>query len=230
LLVDGNFSAPNLGIHLDVINPVFTLHHVLSNRAHLKDAIQKLERFDFLPASVFHRMKINPLKLKEKLRYIKRNYDIILIDSSPSLGDETLATMLASDELIVVTTPDYPTLSSTLKAIKRAKQRDAPISGLILNKVHKKNFEISLEDVEGTLDLPVLAVIPHDVNILKALSQFQTLVDYKNKSAGSEEFKRLAASLCGERYKPLKLKNLFKWLSPSKQDINREIYYKRVFK
>ena len=44
----------------------------------------------------------------------------MLIDSSPNLDEETLAAMLASDSILVVTTPDYPTLANTLKAIKVA--------------------------------------------------------------------------------------------------------------
>jgi septum site-determining protein MinD len=229
LLVDANLSAPNLGVHLDVLNPEVTLHHVLCKKAHLKHAVHKLDKFDLLPASLFERVQVNPLRLKEKLRYTRKKYDVVLIDSSPALNDETLAVMLASDELVVVTTPDYPTLSTTLKAVKKAQQRDAPIVGLILNKVHDKNFEISLEDIENTLDLPILAVIPHDLNVLKALSQFIPSTDFKKNSKSSEEYRRLAASLLGERYKPTKLKKLFRWINPKKQDINREIYYNNVF-
>ena len=39
LLVDGNFSAPNLALHLGLINPEITLHHVLNNRANAENAI-----------------------------------------------------------------------------------------------------------------------------------------------------------------------------------------------
>ena len=155
---------------------------------------------------------------------------MIIIDSSPSLGDETLAVMLASDELVVVSTPDYPTLSMTLKAVKKAKQRDARISGIILNKVHNKDFEIPLKDIEETIDLPVLAAIPHDLNVLRALSQFVPSVDFKKNSRGSEEFRRLAAAMVGERYKPLQLKRFLRWINPQQQDINREVYYSQVFK
>ena len=44
---------------------------------------------------------------------------------------------------------------------------------LVLNKVHKKNFEISLNDIEKTLDIPVLAVIPYNVGVLKSLSKMK---------------------------------------------------------
>ncbi len=230
LLVDANFSSPNLGLHLNVINPETTLHHVLSREANVNDAICKLESFDLLPSSIFHQMNINPLKLKDKIKPLKRKYDFIIIDSSPALNEETLAAMLASDEILVVTTPDYPTLGATLKAVKLAKQRGVQMNGLILNKVHNKNFELSFGDIEETVEIPIMAVIPYDVNVLKALSEFTPSVTYNPKTKGSKEYKKLAATLTGEKSKPIQLKRFFRWINPKRQESNREIFYKRVFK
>jgi septum site-determining protein MinD len=230
LLVDGNLSAPNLGLHLNIIDPEVTLHHVLNRSANMKDAIHKLDSFDVLPASISTNINVSPLKLKDKLGYFKRKYDMILIDSSPSLGEETLGSMLASDEVFVVTTPDYPTLSTTLKAIKLAKQRGIQVDGLILNKVHNKNFELSLKDIEKTSELPVMAVIPYDLNVLRALSEFEPLTALNPRSEASREYKRLAAALIGEKYEPVKIRKLFRWINPRQQDINREVFYDRVFR
>ena len=229
LLIDANFSAPNLGLYLNIIDPKITLHHVLNRTANITDAIYEYGNFDVIPSSIFNRIEINPLKLRDKLKILKRKYDIILIDSPPSLNEEALAVMLASDRLFAVTTPDCPTLSITLKAVKLAKQRQTPINGLILNKVHNKNFELSIDDIEKTAGVPVMAVIPYDISVLEALSKFSPSTSYRPKSNGSIEFKKLAATLIGEKYKPFKLKNLFK-ITPKRQEINREIFYKRVFK
>lgn len=231
LLIDGNLSSPGLGLHLNIIDPEKTLHHVLNRTANAREAIYKhAEGLHIMPASIFEKIEVNPLKLRDKIKGLKRTYDVILIDSSPSLNEETLAVMLASDEIFVVTTPDHPTLSATIKAIRLAKQRGTPISGLILNKVHNKDFEISLKDIEETLEVPVLAVIPYDVNVLKSLSNMKPYTSHKPKSKGSIEFKKLAGILVGQKYKPTKLKRVFGWVNPKKQEINREIFYKRVFK
>jgi len=230
LLVDGNLSAPNLGMHFNIIEPEISLHHVLKREAKPKDAIHELENLDIIPASVFRRHEVAPLILKDRLNYLRRSYDIIIYDSSPSLGDETLAVMLASDGILVVTTPDHPTLSNTIKAVNLAKQRGTPIVGLVLNKVYHKDFELTLKDVENTIDVPVMAVIPHDISFLQALSKFKTPVIMKPRSQASEEFKRLAATLVGEEYKPAPLRRFFSWVSPGIQEINRQIYYDEVFK
>ena len=230
LLVDGNFSAPNLGLHLNIIEPDATMHHVLNKEANIRDAIYNLDNFDVLPAAIFNKHEINPLKLRDKIKSVKDDYDYILIDSSPSLNEEAIAVMNASDELIIVSTPDIPTLGTTIKGLKMAKQKGTQINGIVLNKVYNKNFELSIDDIEKSSNVPVMAVIPHDVNNLKALSKFTPSTNFKPRSSGSEEYRRLAASLMGEKYNPVKLKNFFRWMNPPREEINRTIFYKSVFK
>jgi len=229
LLVDGNFSCPNLGLHLNLLDPEVSIHHVLSGDMTVENAIHDFKRFHVLPASLFPKKRIDALKLGDKLKGLKKKYDFILIDSSPALNEETLAVLLASDEVYVVSTPDTPTLGMTMKAIKLAKQRGTPISGLILNKVHGKNFELSLKNIERTSEVPVMAVIPHDLNFLRALSNNVSIVDFKPNSLGGLEYKKLAALISGERFELKKRKNLFKRMNPPKQEINREIFYEAVF-
>lgn len=229
LLIDGNISSPNLGLHLEIVEPEVSLQDVLERKANPLQAIHKLANFDVLPASIFDNLKVNPFLLKEKIKNLKRNYDYIIIDSSPSLDNETLGAMMASDEILVVTTPDHPTLSTTLKAIKLARQRGTPISGLILNKVHNRNFEISPEHIETTLEIPIMAVIPHDIDFLKALSNFKPSIEFSPHSEASDEFKKLAATLIGEKYEPIRLRHFLRWMNPKKQDVNRTIFYERVF-
>jgi len=226
LLVDGNFSAPNLALQIGFINPEITIHHVLDGKAQTKEAIYETGYgFDIIPGSLNYPV-VNPLKLRDRLGEVKKKYDVVIIDSSPNLNNEILAAMMASDELIVVTTPDIVTLGTTLKAIKFAKERKTPINGLILNKVYNKKFEIPLQDIEDACKSHVLAVLPHDVNVLEALSRSLPSTMHK-RTKGSEEYKKLAASLVGEEYK----KN--SWLGEKlrifmkrvpKQDVNRVIF------
>jgi len=231
LLIDGNFSAPNLGVSLNIIEPEVTIHHVLNSDQNIEDAIMPMDEFNFdlIPASIFFRSKLNLFKLKDKIKLLKDRYDIILIDSSPALNDETLSVMLASDEIIIVTTPDYPTLTMTIKAIKDAKTRGMKIDGLILNKVYNKPFELSIDDIERTADVPILAVIPDDINVVKSVSKFTPSYVYDSKSNGSNEYRKLAGVIIGEKYKPTFFERLLR-IVPKRQDVNRELFYESVFK
>ena len=228
LLIDGNLTMPNLGLHLNSFYSPITLHHVLARKNNPKDAIYKTGSFDFIPASIFNNLQTNPLELKDKIKTLKRKYDAILLDSSPALNEETLGVMLASDEIIVLTTPDVPSLGSTVKAVKIARQRGLPIVGIVITKSNGKDFDLSLKEIEETLDVPVLAVIPYDINMQKSVSEFMPLTSYKPSSKASREYKKLAATLVGERLKDFNLRNFLK-IPPKKDEINRELYYSRVF-
>lgn len=228
LLIDGNFSAPNLGLHFGA-DPDVTLHDVLMGNANINQAIYNVGDFDIISSSMHHKGEINFLKLKNKIRLLKRRYDVVLIDSSPALNEETLSVILAADALLVVTTPDSVTLDTTLKSVRLARQRGTQIDGLVINKMYNKGFDLSLDDIEMQAEVPVMAVIPHDVKVVKALSEFTPSTIYKPKSGASQEYYRLAASLIGEEYKPVKLKRFFKTINPKKQDINRTLFYRNVF-
>ena len=224
LMIDANFSAPNLGMHHGLIDPETTLHHVFLGRADLLDAVHKYEQnLHIVPGSLISK-KINPYLLKDKIKSLKNDYDIILLDSSPALNEEILSTMIASDKLLVVTSPDYPTLSTTMRAIKIAKQKKTPITGLILNKVRNKKFELTIDDIEDAAGVPVLAVLPDDIKVLEALSQTKSVVSHAETRDITYEYKKLAACLIGEDYKDKRLKTKIKNIlakNINKTEINR---------
>ncbi len=224
LVVDANFSAPNLALHLGLVNPEATIQDVLLDKTNAEEAIYEHESGIHLMPGAYISRKINPFKLKQKISHLKDNYDFIIIDSSPNLNDEILATMIASDKLFVVTSPDYPTLSTTLRAVRLAKQKKTPIAGLILNRVRNKKFELSLKEIEGAAEVPVVSILPEDISVLESLANTTPVLTHKPKANVSIEYKKLAAALIGEKYDDTrlwpKLKSLFV-KDVAKDNINR---------
>ena len=230
LLVDANFSAPNLGLHFGLIKPEnSTIHDVVVGKAPIEKATYVHDAgFHFIPGSLVASGKIDVYALKKKLKDFKKNYDIVLIDSSPTLNSEILATMIASDELLVVTSPDYPTLSCTIRAVKLAKQKNVPIAGLILNKHRGQSFELGIDDIEELAEVPVVASLNDDIRVLEALSLATPVSLHSPRNNVSVEYKKLAASLIGEKYEDprffSKLKSIFS--GSSKVEMNREEMFK----
>src|SRR3989339_577372 len=145
LIVDANFSTPHLGLHVGLVNPNYTLHQIMSDKHSVYESIyQHSLGFHIIPGQLAP-SGLDYNKLKEKIEPLRDIYDVILIDSSPSLNHEMAAAMGASDEILVVSSPDYPTLSSTLHAVKIAKESGTPIRGIILNKVPIVSFSPSNE-------------------------------------------------------------------------------------
>ncbi len=195
LVVDANFSTPHLGLHIGMINPTHTLHSVLNGEYPVYDAIYQHDLgFHIIPGKLSS-PPTNVKILKDKIEPLREIYDVILIDSSPSLDKEMLATMLASDELLVVSSPDYPTLSSTIHAVNLAKQQNAPIRGIILNKVRNKRFEISSRDVAKASEVKVLASLPENIKVLSSLSVMTPVVVKYPSQDVSKAYRDLASSL-----------------------------------
>lgn len=223
LLVDGNFSAPNLGLHLGLINPEVTLHHVLSDKADIKDAVYESEYgFHVIPGAAVYG-NVNPFKLKSKLKSLQKYYDIILIDSSPTLNNEILSAIIASDDLYIVTTPDHVSLSTALKAVKAAREKKNPIKGVILNKVYWKNFELNIKEIEEACDCKVFAVLPHEIQVLEALSESYPY-SLQRFSVAGEEIKSFAGALIGEKYpKESFWRKMITFMDPvTRQELNRQ--------
>ena len=179
-----------------------------------------------IPASWGKKLtKIDPGKLRSKIQSIKKFYDVILIDSSPVLNEELLSAMIASDELITITTPDYPTLNATIHAIREARRKRTPITGLIINRVRNKKFELSLDDIEEVAEVPVLAVLPDDTTVLESLSQTTPTTMYTPFTEVSMEYRKLAACLIGEDFNDPRISHNLKklFIKPQKHYINREV-------
>ena len=202
LIVDTNFTSPNIGLHLGSVEHKATLHEVLKDKVKINEAIYNHQYgFHFLPGSLYNSNPTNYSKLKQKLQPLKKYYDYVLLDASNSLNDELVASLHASDELYVVTTPDLPTLSTTLRAVKLAKEKGLQIRGLILNKVRGKNYELKKEDIERLTGIPVISIINENVKVLEALSNVKPITLYSPYSPVALSYKKLAALLSNSWYK-----------------------------
>jgi septum site-determining protein MinD len=232
LLIDANYSAPNLGLYMNIVEPAKTIHDVLSGKADISHAIHKRYGVDVIPGSFIYNKGINHFKLKGRIGKIKENYDFVIIDSSPSMNDEILSAMLASDNLFVVTTPDYPTLTCSLKAAKLAKDRGVPISGLIINKVRSPKYEVDLEEIENTIGIPVVARIKDDSTMAKSLFTRIPASICDRSSNFAKEIMRFSDAISGELTKMPFWKKIFSF-GIGKEEVNRQVlredFYKSMF-
>ncbi len=220
LLVDCNFSAPNIGLYLDLVSDL-TLHDALGE-VPLHNAIYESNGIDIIPASLYYKDKFEVFKLKQILSKFKNRYDFILLDSSPNY-DELKPVIAASDRVFIVTTPDHVTLETSLKAAVLAKEEKTPIDGIIVNKIRSPKHEYNLKEIEEKSNNLVIAKIHDSKNVLAAMHLKKPVGFCYSHDCVSKEINRFASSLCGE--KEFQNRILQKLLTTiSKEKINREIY------
>lgn len=202
LVVDANIASPNLGLQLGIMNPEHTLQNVLRDQIMACDAIYEHSfGFSVLLASLEKQEKPSLKKLKTKLQGLKKRFDFIILDTPPTMNDELEDAITASDEILILSSPDYLTLNNTLKTVRLAKNNKIQIRGLVLNKVRGKGFELKTKDIERITRVPALAKIPYNTNFHKALNEIKSYAALYPDSLASVEIRRLAANISNEKYK-----------------------------
>lgn len=231
LLIDANFSAPNLGLHLNIVSPQKTIHDVLGGES-VSSAIHQQYGVDVIPGNFLHSKEINPMLLKDKINHLKSGYDFVVLDSSPSLNDEMLATIIASDHLFAVSTPDYPTLSCTIRAAQLAKQRHRPIAGIIVNQT-KGRYDVALEEIQESTGIPVVAKIKYDDVQDMALAERVPAPLFAGKTPMVSEIDRFCRAILGLPERKTLFGALFGKKDERLERVNRAVmaktFYRGVF-
>ena len=201
-IIDGNLTTPNLGLHLGI--PLFpkTLHDVLKGKAKLRDALYEHDSgLKIIPAGI----SLDDLKgvdirdISNILLDLLGNTDVVMIDAAAGLGKEALAAIESSDELLLVTNPELPAVLDVLKAAKLAEQVGTKVLGVVVNRVTGKSHELTDNEITDLLDIPIIAKIPEDEHVRKAIAIKTPVIKYKPNARSSIEFKKLASFLVGKR-------------------------------
>jgi len=203
LIIDGNLTTPNVGIHLNSPEVPISLNHVLLGKADAFEAVYEHESgMKIMPSSLSIKelSKIKIEKIKDYKEDFRKISDYVIIDSSAGLGNEALSLIHMADELIIVTNPEMPALTDALKTIKLAEQMKKSILGVIVTRVRKNDFEMQPDTVKEMLEVPILGMIPEDINVQKALGLKNAVVHTHPKSNASRAYKEIAAKLLNVEY------------------------------
>jgi septum site-determining protein MinD len=201
LAVDGNITAPNLALYLEMIRPPVTIYDVLEKNLPITHAIFTHNTgLDVIPGSIRELETINTNNLGYAIRTVSDQYDLVLLDSGPSVGDDVISVLKASDELLIVTVPEFLIVATTYKTVNLARTLGKPIRGIVLNKVRGKKYEMTRDEVEETVGLPVIGEIKEDSKIRESVNHGLSVVEQFPKSGASKGFKTLAANIIGEEY------------------------------
>ena len=233
LLVDANFSAPNLGLYLDLTNKEnydVTLHDALLGVG-LHNAIYEAHGIDVVPAALDYKYGVDPYQLRKILWKMKPRYDFVIIDSSPHYS-ELLPVIAAADKIFVVTTPDKVTLQTSLRAAQLARQRKTPVEGLIVNRIRNPRYEMDLKGIEDEGGVPVVARVKDSKKMLEALFHKKPIGIHLPGNSVSQEIRRFASALVGTPEEPTGFFQKFlpfKNFGVGKEKVNRQFMRERFY-
>jgi len=202
-VVDCNVTTSHIGLHLGMYYHPINLNKVLKEEAHINDAIHEHHTgLKIVPASLsLSDLKgVDMTKIKEKIESLHNHNDIIILDSGPGLGREAMSCLRAAEEVIYVTTPYIPAVMDIVRCKEVVNELGLQELGVVVNMCERDRHEMSRQEIEQLTRLPIIAEIPHDRTIKRALAEKLPSVLYRPHAKSSKPFLRLAASIVGEKH------------------------------
>ncbi len=203
ILLDTNFSNPDIGIYLGHINNSKTIHSALEGKHDIRDCI--FRHHSGLKAiagsiSYKHARSMKRDNLIDVILKLVGYAEVVIIDSAPGIRANAETIMKVSDYILLVTTPDLCSVSNSLKLVRLAEELDKNIIGVVVNKLRNEDYELPISNIELFLERKVIAVIEEDPEIIRASNMKKSLVLNSPNAKSSISFKKLAAKLIGEKY------------------------------
>lgn len=206
IVLDADVAMANLELILGMEGKSITLQDVLSGEATIDEAIYEGPGgVKIVPAGIslegLRKVKLD--RLEEALEVLIEDADILLIDAPAGLEKDALAAIAAAQELILVTTPEVPSISDALKTKIIANKLGVEIVGVVINREqHDKTF-LTISEIETILEVPVISLVPEDQEVSRAAAFGEPLVIKNPKSPTSNAIMQLGADLIGEEYMPI---------------------------
>jgi septum site-determining protein MinD len=217
LVVDGDLNKSNIGLQLG--SPVVerTLHDVLSGKHRIHDSaymhssglkmiLGNANNDDF-------ELKIKSDNMKETIFSLVGACEIVLIDCGNGLNEHNKNAIISCDKLLLVVEADIVSVLDTLKVIRFAKAKGIEIIGAIVNRHFDDGVNLDIENVNQMLEVPIIGVVPFDHDVRKSLHVKHPVCYSHPQAESTAAFKKIAASIIGERYEDQLIKeersNLF---------------------
>lgn len=201
IIIDANLNTPNIGLQLGAPIVPVTLNHVLKGAASVEEAIyEHSSGTKIIPSSlsVKELTKFNSKKLTQIADDLKDKCDYIIFDSAAGFSQEAIDVIDAAEEIIVVTNPEMPAVTDSLKAVKVARERGKEVFGIIITRHQNARYEMPLSSIKSMLEANIIGVIPEDKAVKEALTKRDAVVHTHPRSRVSKKYMEIARKISGE--------------------------------
>ncbi|UCH90374.1 MAG: P-loop NTPase [Thermoplasmata archaeon] len=130
--------------------------------------------------------------LKSLLRHlILKSDEYVILDMEAGTEHLGRGTAKGLDLLIIVVEPGRRAVETAIRIKKLANDLEISSIGIVLNKINSELEEKELREQLSGLDLPILAAIPYNINLVEADLHDESPFDYKNTENIFSKMKKL---------------------------------------
>jgi pilus assembly protein CpaE len=171
------------GLDFHVLEPLLTSYQ---DRLSALVAPVQPDAKDGIPASLVGRI----------LNLLKTQFDHVVVDTSPAFDEYVLQAFDETDDLLLVTTLDVPTLKNVKVAVETLDLLNfpKPRRHLVLNRADDK-VGLTPDKVESTLGMSIAAAIPTSSQVAHATNSGEPIISAQPRHNVSQAITALARSL-----------------------------------
>lgn len=197
VVIDADFGLANVEVLLG-IRPEYNFYHIIKGKKSISEVIVDTNfgiKFISGGSGLKELSTINNNEIKyfiEQFDYLDKIADIIIIDTGAGISKSVTNFIMASDESIVVTTPEPTSFTDAYTLIKIIKEQNQTISKLKLvvnkadNSIEAERVFTKLNNVSSkflNLQLENIGYIPSDLDLIKAVKQQKpAILSYPNSN------------------------------------------------
>ncbi|MCX6777770.1 MAG: P-loop NTPase [Candidatus Micrarchaeota archaeon] len=204
VILDGNLTNGDLGCILGPPFPKKTIHNVIADGVHIRDAVFQHPTGVRLVASslsVDDVGVVEPHEMRGLAESLDGIADVVLMDAPGTLGRNTIESLKLADKVILITTPEITSYANTLKTKKIAEKHGVEVLGTVVNKVRRNRAKIEKE-TKDWMGTDVLGMLPYDENVIESVEYGRPVLHHRPYSDYSIEIKRFGAALADVEYAP----------------------------
>ena len=204
--VDADVKMAGLGLQLGMYNFSNTLNAVIKNNRNILEALHiHSTGLRIIPASL-NVEAIDLSNLYKMFENFLTDNSIVLIDSPPGLEENSLQVLESCKEVIVVTNPEFQSVTNSIKVIDRAKKLGVKPLGIIVNRCsNRESHKKITREINSVCEIPVLGIISEDKSIQESIFKRTPNIFLNPYSHSSVTFRKIAAEISGKTYQPSKL-------------------------
>lgn len=202
IALDADVTMANLGLILGLEGKKITLHEVLSGKKKAKQAVYEGPAgLKVVPCgmSLNGVQKVKLERLKKVVLDLAANADFLLVDSPSGMGHDSITALAVAQEAIFVITPNFASVLEAMKIKRVAERLHVKSPELIINRASGERTDLPQNEIESILELPVLGVIPEDIEVKHAIALGEAVVVRSSKAPAAKAFKKLAATLLNQK-------------------------------
>jgi septum site-determining protein MinD len=169
------------------------LHDVLAGRADALEAIDESGPVDLLPCgrTLAGTRACAVQTLPAALADVETEYERVVVDCPAGLASDSGTALLAADACVVVTTPSDVALTDALRARALARELDAGLARVVVNRVQGDTPPAGVREAFGA---PVVGV-PESTVVARGMAHAQPVGQLAPASAAAQRFSELAAGV-----------------------------------